>query len=127
MPLFGQKRSSSNNERKKYGVLQNSIPTDHNVYDSPPLLPLPPVLDTKNAMAMKPHPPAVMPSRKDLLFHSQLAHGSSIKVVNDFSNVKELYQKISEVFGLGPNEVRIIMHIGSRYDVMCEWNIVTSL
>lgn len=118
MPLFGQKRSNTNTDRKKYGPPSNAIPTEsfpHIIDDTPTLLPPPPVSEANNATPVKPNPPLVIPSRKELLFHTQLAHGSSTKEVNDFSNVKELYQKITEIFGLGNNEVRIYidLYIGS--------------
>lgn len=103
MPLFRQARSS-NTERKKSIGAPNGIPTENLAHiDAPPTLPPP---EANNTTATKSHTHSAAPSRKELLFHSQLAHGSSTKGVKDFSNVKELYQKIAEAFNLGPNEVR---------------------
>ncbi|XP_063787172.1 PDZ domain-containing protein GIPC3 [Pseudophryne corroboree] len=49
-----------------------------------------------------PHPPRVRPR---LVFHTQLAHGSSTGRIEGFTNVKELYAKIAEVFNISPTEI----------------------
>lgn len=49
-----------------------------------------------------PGPPA--PARR-LVFHAQLAHGSSTGRVEDFSSISELYAKIAGVFEIAPSEV----------------------
>uniref|UniRef100_A0A8C5M2Z7 GIPC PDZ domain containing family member 3 n=1 Tax=Leptobrachium leishanense TaxID=445787 RepID=A0A8C5M2Z7_9ANUR len=49
-----------------------------------------------------PHPPRVRPR---LVFHTQLAHGSSTQRIEGFTNVKELYAKIAEVFNISPTEI----------------------
>ncbi|XP_009960319.1 PREDICTED: SWI/SNF-related matrix-associated actin-dependent regulator of chromatin subfamily E member 1-related, partial [Leptosomus discolor] len=43
-------------------------------------------------------------SRSGLVFHTQLAHGSPTGRIEGFTNVKELYAKIAEVFGISPTE-----------------------
>ena len=44
---------------------------------------------------------------KELEFKAQLAHdGSVTRKISDFHNVKELYQKLAEAFGVTKNEVR---------------------
>ena len=44
---------------------------------------------------------------KELEFKAQLAHdGSVTRKISDFHNVKELYQKLAEAFGITKNEVR---------------------
>ena len=50
---------------------------------------------------------------RKLEFKAQLAHdGSVTKKISDFSNVKELYQRLAEVFDIKRNEVSIyILHI----------------
>ncbi|KAM7028203.1 LOW QUALITY PROTEIN: PDZ domain-containing protein GIPC1 [Acridotheres tristis] len=48
-------------------------------------------------------PPAAL--RPRLVFHTQLAHGSPTGRVEGFSNVRELYGKIGEAFGIAPSEV----------------------
>lgn len=48
-------------------------------------------------------PPRVRPR---LVFHTQLAHGSPTGKIEGFTNVKELYAKIAEVFSISPTEVR---------------------
>ena len=42
---------------------------------------------------------------KKLIFHAQLAHGSPTGKIENFSNVKELYQRIGDAFSLSPSEV----------------------
>uniref|UniRef100_A0A3B5K2X1 GIPC PDZ domain containing family, member 1 n=1 Tax=Takifugu rubripes TaxID=31033 RepID=A0A3B5K2X1_TAKRU len=50
-----------------------------------------------------PPPPSSM--RPRLIFHTQLAHGSPTGRIEGFSNVRELYAKIGEAFGIPPSEV----------------------
>ncbi len=111
MPLFGQKRHS--NDRKKQ---ENSTPLPSHPPPPPgpgtqmtPTLPPPPLpppfSEVNNATATGGQRQTMIPARRELLFHSQLAHGSSTKQIQDFSNVKELYQKIAEAFSLEQDEV----------------------
>ncbi|NXI34189.1 GIPC3 protein, partial [Galbula dea] len=44
-------------------------------------------------------------ARPRLVFHTQLAHGSPTGHIEGFTNVKELYAKIAEVFGISPTEI----------------------
>ena len=49
----------------------------------------------------------VLKVMKELEFKAQLAHdGSVTRKISDFHNVKELYQKLAEAFGITKNEVR---------------------
>lgn len=50
-------------------------------------------------------PPPPVSLRPKLVFHTQLAHGSSTGRVEGFTNVKELYAKIAEAFKIAPPEV----------------------
>ncbi|XP_067877327.1 PDZ domain-containing protein GIPC1-like [Heterodontus francisci] len=43
--------------------------------------------------------------RPRLVFHTQLAHGSATGRVEGFCNVRELYAKLGEAFGLHPSEI----------------------
>lgn len=55
-----------------------------------------------------PSPPPPGPPeypRPKLIFHTQLAHGSPTGRIHGFTNVKELYAKIAEVFNISPSEV----------------------
>lgn len=55
-----------------------------------------------------PSPPPPGPPdypRPRLIFHTQLAHGSPTGRIHGFTNVKELYAKIAEVFNISPSEV----------------------
>lgn len=45
------------------------------------------------------------PKPSTLVFHCQLAHGSPTGLISDFSNVRELYQKIAERYDLPAEEV----------------------
>lgn len=47
------------------------------------------------------------PRSPSLVFHCQLAHGSPTGLISDFSNVRELYQKIAECYDLPAEEVSI--------------------
>ncbi|XP_030826379.1 PDZ domain-containing protein GIPC1 [Camarhynchus parvulus] len=49
--------------------------------------------------------PPPQPLRPRLVFHTQLAHGSATGRVEGFGNVRELYGKIGEAFGIPPSEV----------------------
>ncbi|XP_071885470.1 PDZ domain-containing protein GIPC3 isoform X1 [Anas platyrhynchos] len=49
-----------------------------------------------------PRPPRVRPR---LVFRTQLAHGSPTGRIEGFTNVKELYGKIAEVFSISPTEI----------------------
>ena len=80
-----------------------SVPTeeDHNqsqVGTVPSAPPLPP------SSPPPPGPPEY--PRPRLVFHTQLAHGSPTGRIHGFTNVKELYAKIAEVFNISPSEVR---------------------
>ena len=43
--------------------------------------------------------------RPKLVFHCQQAHGSPTGVISGFTNVKELYQRIAECYGIQPSDV----------------------
>ncbi|XP_003428905.1 PDZ domain-containing protein GIPC3 isoform X3 [Ornithorhynchus anatinus] len=49
-------------------------------------------------------PPSTPRVRPRLVFHTQLAHGSPTGKIEGFTNVKELYAKIAEVFSISPTE-----------------------
>jgi hypothetical protein len=63
--------------------------------------PLPPPPETQH----KPPPQPPLPSQQELAFHTQLAHGSPTKKIKDFSNVRELYQRIADAFGISSTDV----------------------
>ena len=52
-------------------------------------------------------PPPPISLRPRLIFHTQLAHGSPTGRIEGFSNVRELYAKIGEAFGIPPAEVSL--------------------
>lgn len=53
-------------------------------------------------------PPPHTSLRPRLIFHTQLAHGSPTGRIEGFSNVRELYAKIGEAFGIPPTDVSFI-------------------
>ncbi|XP_020369499.2 PDZ domain-containing protein GIPC3 [Rhincodon typus] len=58
-----------------------------------------------------PPPPPAPRIKPRLIFHTQLAHGSPTGRIEGFTNVKELYTKIAEVFEISPAEVGIAERI----------------
>ncbi|XP_063084962.1 PDZ domain-containing protein GIPC3 isoform X2 [Cavia porcellus] len=52
-----------------------------------------------------PAPPAAPRARPRLVFRTQLAHGSPTGKIEGFTNVRELYAKIAEAFGIAPTEI----------------------
>lgn len=82
MPLF-TKKSDGKNEQKHEN---NNLPK--------------PVLERPTAPLQEPNV-----GRPQLVFHCQLAHGSPTGLISGFSNVRELYGKIAEVFDMPASEV----------------------
>ncbi|XP_014804505.1 PREDICTED: LOW QUALITY PROTEIN: PDZ domain-containing protein GIPC3 [Calidris pugnax] len=78
--------------------VQEGSPMENGVGQEPGT-PEPPAAEGSPA----PRPPRARPR---LVFHTQLAHGSPTGRIEGFTNVKELYAKIAEVFGISPTEVR---------------------
>ncbi|XP_029156163.1 PDZ domain-containing protein GIPC3 [Nylanderia fulva] len=64
-----------------------------------------------NNAALQPREQQTRASSRDLMkspplvFHCQLAHGSPTGLISDFSNVRELYQKIAECYDLPAEEI----------------------
>ncbi|XP_072338085.1 PDZ domain-containing protein GIPC3-like [Scyliorhinus torazame] len=58
-----------------------------------------------SGVPLPPPPPAPPRLRPRLTFHTQLAHGSPTGRIEGFTNVKELYAKIAEVFEIPPTEI----------------------
>lgn len=63
-----------------------------------------------------PPPPSGM--RPRLIFHTQLAHGSPTGRIEGFSNVRELYAKIGEAFGIPPSEVSVFTAFVTRGELV---------
>ncbi|XP_048833235.1 PDZ domain-containing protein GIPC3 [Brienomyrus brachyistius] len=63
-----------------------------------------PALPSAPPVPQSPPPPPPCP-RPRLVFHTQLAHGSPTGRIHGFTNVKELYAKIAEVFNISPSEI----------------------
>ena len=121
MPLFGgQKKSGSHNVKKgnsssssagSNGTRLNNeqhAKKPSNGTTATPTLPPPsqPQEARHWTQVPPPTPPSSMiPSRQELVFHTQLAHGRATRDVKDFSNVKELYAKIAVVFDIPITDV----------------------
>ena len=99
MPIFGGQKKQPIERRRL-----NNMGVEGEKPATPPLPP-PPGLEPPPRRVP---PQSVFPSRHELVFHCQLAHGSPTREIKDFSNVKELYAKIAEVFGISPSEVCFI-------------------
>ena len=95
MPLFGGQRRTGERRRSSSSSL-----VDHGGGGkaTTPTLPPPPV-------EPRAPPQSMIPSRYELVFHCQLAHGSPTKEIKDFSNVKELYARMAEVHGITSADV----------------------
>ncbi|XP_034386723.1 PDZ domain-containing protein GIPC3 [Cyclopterus lumpus] len=81
-----EEEKKAQNQSQTHGCLEPTAP------------PLPP----------PPSPPPPGPPeypRPRLIFHTQLAHGSPTGRIHGFTNVKELYTKIAEVFNISPSEI----------------------
>lgn len=66
---------------------------------------MPPKKDKKSG-PLPEAPAAAAPAETfDMVFHCQLAHGSSTRQVRDFTNVKQLYESIAKAFGIGTQEI----------------------
>ena len=116
MPLFGGQKKTGNQSHKKSAAATSYKPNNEhhtkasNGTSATPTLPPPsqPSLEQHRhwTQAPPPAPPTSMiPSRQELVFHTQLAHGSATKEVKDFSNVKELYAKIAVAFDIPTTDV----------------------
>ncbi|XP_015741910.1 PDZ domain-containing protein GIPC3 isoform X1 [Coturnix japonica] len=79
-------------QAREDGPMENGVGQEPGVSEPPPA-------DGTSA----PRPPRARPR---LVFRTQLAHGSHTGRIEGFTNVKELYGKIAEVFGISPTEVR---------------------
>lgn len=77
---------------------------------------------TPSAPPLPPSPPPGPPPcpRPRLVFHTQLAHGSPTGRIHGFTNVKELYGKIAEVFSISPSEVRTFLK--NKRAVLQNWS-----
>ncbi|NXC33081.1 GIPC3 protein, partial [Campylorhamphus procurvoides] len=73
------------------GPMENGVGQEPGTPDPPP--------------AEGPAPPRAPRARPRLVFHTQLAHGSPTGRIEGFTNVKELYAKIAEVFDISPTEI----------------------
>ena len=118
MPLFGGQKKAGNHGHRKAASANNTKPNNDqhvskkatNGTAATPTLPPPAQPQENRHWTQLPPPPSsssVIPSRQELVFHTQLAHGSATRDIKDFSNVKELYAKIAVVFDIPTTDVRV--------------------
>ncbi|KAL4634783.1 PDZ domain-containing protein GIPC3 [Arapaima gigas] len=84
-------------------LMQNGVPTSPPAEHSKDVGEETPQGTQSSAPPLPPSPPPC--SRPKLVFHTQLAHGSPTGRIHGFTNVKELYTKIAEVFRISPSEI----------------------
>lgn len=101
MPLFKQKNSSRS--PTSYDKTNNSSLNNDGGHANSN--------GNSNANTNYQDAPGSPPTRPQLIFHCQLAHGSPTGLISGFSNVKELYQKIAECYELPPTDVRFLHQI----------------
>jgi hypothetical protein len=53
-------------------------------------------------------PPEPTAAKPKLVFHCQQAHGSPTGVISDFTNVRELYEKIAECYDIKAEQVTLL-------------------
>lgn len=99
MPLFGGKKNKSK---------ENIADTTATPTTGSPTRPgntVPPSNGTaKNDFVQRQEAPPPQ-QRPKLVFHCQQAHGSPTGIISGFSNVKELYQKISECYDMNVEDI----------------------
>ncbi|XP_065603466.1 PDZ domain-containing protein GIPC3 [Cyrtonyx montezumae] len=86
-----QRAGRRGRQAREDGPMENGVGQEPGVPEPPP---------TEGSSA--PRPPRARPR---LVFRTQLAHGSPTGRIEGFTNVKELYGKIAEVFGISPTEI----------------------
>lgn len=100
----GKQRKKDNTEQQKGSPMENGVAQE--IGGSQPPAERGRGAPSQNSAARGPPPPAPR-VRPRLIFHTQLAHGSSTAKIEGFTNVKELYAKIAEVFDISSTEVRM--------------------
>ncbi|XP_063309394.1 PDZ domain-containing protein GIPC3 [Pelobates fuscus] len=99
------RRTKNNAHQLKTGFMENGVDPGINECKTPRETPKTRHIGStghSHGQHAPPHPPRVRPR---LVFHTQLAHGSSTQRIEGFTNVKELYAKIAEVFNISPTEI----------------------
>lgn len=112
MPIFnGQKKPGSDRDAKRFpgaGPGGGGGSPEKKAGATPPL---PPPPDTNHPRLAPAGGGSAVPTRQELVFHCQLAHGSPTKDIKDFSNVRELYSRIAEAFNISTDQVLPLISI----------------
>lgn len=133
MPLFKKGGANFSDSRKGNGDKKQSSNRSSGVgADSSSILQssaqVPPTqqpASNSNAVASRIAPELIQPELRQsqppppppkFVFYCQLAHGSPTGKVEGFTNVKELYQKLAEVFKVDPSQVGI--HLCLRVNLL---------
>lgn len=98
------RRSKKAGEEEEEKPMENGVSPEQGATEAPPEVGK--AGDGAPAAFSQPSPRI----RPRLVFHTQLAHGSPTGKIEGFTNVKELYAKIAEVFDISPTEVRREQH-----------------
>ncbi|CAM2109402.1 unnamed protein product [Caretta caretta] len=93
------RRSKKAGEEEEEKPMENGVSPEQGATEAPPEVGKPG--DGAPAAFSQPSPWV----RPRLVFHTQLAHGSPTGKIEGFTNVKELYAKIAEVFDISPTEI----------------------
>lgn len=105
MPRFGGHKGRNRSGSTDLAETKTAIPS------------LPSPAEPEPAACSNSPPPtnSVVPSRHELVFHCQLAHGSATREIKDFSNVRDLYARIAEAFATASSEVSSLCRTAGAY------------
>ncbi|XP_036409739.1 PDZ domain-containing protein GIPC3-like [Megalops cyprinoides] len=100
-------QQGSKKKRRELGQMQNGEPTSPQGTEGAGEAAAQGVQPSAPPLPSSPPPPARPPPcpRPKLVFHTQLAHGSPTGCIQGFTNVRELYAKIAEVFNISASEI----------------------
>ncbi|KAM9330564.1 PDZ domain-containing protein GIPC3 [Gastrophryne carolinensis] len=91
------------------GLMENSLHSEQKEFSSPQETRCKIQQSNQNVAAESTQGQSTVPctsrTRARPVFHAQLAHGSSNQKIEGFTNVKELYGKIAEMFQISPTEI----------------------
>ena len=109
MPLFGSRskkeKDKGNSVKENIGKPdQSQISHSSSFTSNTHSMPATQYTEANGAAKLQ-HPEQQLAGRPKLVFHCQQAQGSPTGVISNFTNVKELYQKIAECYDMDPGQV----------------------
>ena len=105
-----QQPGNTNNHHKQPDNKMPVTPSSQQQARPSPNDPLPGAVAGQNQPAPQPGQAAAKPAQQQqqqLVFLCQLAHGSPTGRITGFTNVRQLYEKISDAFDMPPTEVSL--------------------